>query len=70
MVEIAEKIGFEGGVLGSRMVGAGFGGSTVNLVRTALLRNIAAEMADSFKEQTGINAQIFATRPAQGAQLV
>lgn len=69
MVEIADRIGFEGGVLGSRMVGAGFGGSTVTLCRSAQVRDIAAEMADSYREETGITPQLFCTRPARGAHL-
>ncbi len=68
MVEIANRIGFEGGVLGSRMVGAGLGGSTVSLCRTDNVRQIAAELADSYREETGLTAQLFATRPVDGAR--
>ncbi|NNC88367.1 MAG: galactokinase [Akkermansiaceae bacterium] len=70
MVEIADRIGFEGGVLGSRMTGGGFGGSTVTLCRTEQVRAIAAELADSYLEQTGVTPQLFASRPAQGAHLL
>ena len=50
------------------MVGAGFGGSTVNLVRTNNIREIAVEIACSYREETGIEPELFATRPAEGAR--
>lgn len=71
LVEIAsEKVGFEGGVLGARMTGGGFGGSTVTLCRTENAREIAAVLEDSYQEKTGIVPQIFASRPALGAHLI
>ena len=70
LVDIANRIGFEGGVLGSRMTGGGFGGSTVTICRTENAREIATELVDSYEEQTGITPQIFATRPARGAHLL
>jgi len=70
MVKIAEEIGFEGGVLGSRMTGGGFGGSTVTLCRKDQARNIATAMHERYLEKTGITPEIFATRPAEGAHLL
>ena len=70
LVEIANEIGFEGGVLGSRMTGGGFGGSTVTLCRTDQVRDIAATLSDEYKARTGIEPQIFASRPAKGAHLL
>ncbi|NIP95635.1 MAG: galactokinase, partial [Akkermansiaceae bacterium] len=70
MVEIANQIGFEDGILGARMVGGGFGGSTVNLCRTDHIRQIAAELSDCYKEETGIDPQLFASRPVGGAGLL
>jgi galactokinase len=70
LVEIANEIGFEGGVLGARMTGAGFGGSTVTLCRTGQVREIAATLADDYHQRTGITPQIFASRPARGAHLL
>ena len=34
LVDLASEIGAEGGVIGSRMTGGGFGGCTVSLVNT------------------------------------
>lgn len=70
LVEIAAGIGPEGGVLGSRMTGGGFGGSTVTLCRTNNAVDIAATLEDRYRAKTQITPQIFASRPAQGAHLL
>lgn len=70
MVRIANEIGFEGGVLGSRMTGGGFGGSTVTLCRGEQLREIAARLSVAYEAESGNTPQLFATRPVQGARLL
>lgn len=70
MVDLANKIDFEGGVLGSRMTGGGFGGATVTLCRREQLREIAAHLTVGYEQGTGHTPQLFATRPVQGARLL
>ena len=70
MVEIARKIGRAGGVIGARMTGGGFGGSTVTLCESHQATDIAATLAAEYAKATGITPQIFASRPSQGAHLV
>ena len=70
MVEIARTIGRKGGVIGARMTGGGFGGSTVTLCESRKASEIAATLAAEYEKATGIKAQIFASRPSQGAHLV
>jgi galactokinase len=70
MVEIARKIGRAGGVIGARMTGGGFGGSTVTLCDARKATDIAATLASEYEKATGIAPQIFASRPSQGAHLV
>ena len=70
MVEIARAIGRNGGVIGARMTGGGFGGSTVTLCESRKAAEIAATLTEKYKEATGITAQIFASRPSLGAHLV
>ncbi len=70
MVEIARKIGRNGGVIGARMTGGGFGGSTVTLCESRKAAEIAGIMASEYAEATHITPQIFASRPSQGAHLV
>jgi galactokinase len=70
MVEFARKIGRSGGVIGARMTGGGFGGSTVTLCESRKATEIAATLAAAYEKATGIQPQIFASRPSQGAHLV
>jgi galactokinase len=70
MVEIARKIGRQGGVIGARMTGGGFGGSTVTLCESRKAAEIALALSTEYEKATGIKPQIFASRPSQGAHLV
>ena len=70
MVALAKEIGLEGGVLGARMTGGGFGGSTVTLCHSIHAEAIARQMNDRYQAQTGIEPLLFVTRPAAGAHLV
>lgn len=70
MVDIARAIGRSGGVIGARMTGGGFGGSTVTLCESSKAREIAATLSNKYHEATGITPQIFASRPSQGAHLI
>jgi galactokinase len=70
MVDIARKIGRQGGVIGARMTGGGFGGSTVTLCESRKASEIAETLASEYEKATGITPQIFASRPSQGAHLV
>ncbi|MEO1832566.1 MAG: galactokinase [Akkermansiaceae bacterium] len=70
MVALATEIGLEGGVLGARMTGGGFGGSTVTLCHSINAEAIARQMNDRYQAQTGIEPLLFVTRPAAGAHLV
>ncbi len=70
MVEIARGIGREGGVLGARMTGGGFGGSTVTLCESSKVAAIAAMMRQQYFAATGIAPEIFASRPSEGAHRI
>ncbi len=70
LVEIAGEIGAEGGVVGSRMTGGGFGGSTVSLVARGREREIAARIGAEYERRVGRAATAFVTRPARGAHVV
>jgi galactokinase len=70
VVEIAEDIGFAGGVYGCRMTGGGFGGCCVALVKTGSVGSITQKIAAEYKVKTGLKASIFASRPAAGAMII
>lgn len=65
MVELA---GSREGVLGARMTGGGFGGCTVNLVRSHTLESFSRFMTDEYHAQTGIEANIYAVETDDGVK--
>ena len=70
VVEIAENIGYKGGIYGCRMTGGGFGGCCVALVKADCVDAITKKIADAYKITTGIEAAIFSSRPAAGATII
>jgi len=56
------------GVYGARMTGGGFGGCTINLVKTDAADGFKAHIAEAYSEATGITPEIYICEPAQGAQ--
>jgi len=56
------------GVYGARMTGGGFGGCTVNLVRTDSAEAFRSHIARTYQEATGITPDIYICEPAQGAE--
>lgn len=56
------------GVLGSRMTGGGFGGSTVSIVADEALDRFQERLADAYKERFGLEAKFYVVRPGDGAR--
>ena len=53
-------------VLGARLTGAGFGGCTVNLVRTDAVDAFARDVIAPYRERTGLPAVMYVTSPQDG----
>lgn len=70
LVATSSEIGAAGGVIGARMTGGGFGGSTVTLCETAKAESIAAALVKSYEATFGFPPEIFASRPAEGARMI
>ena len=70
VVEIAAAIGLEGGLIGCRMTGGGFGGCAIALVRTKALPGISATLSREYEKRTGIKPTLFVSRPAAGAMVI
>lgn len=70
LVSLAQDIGVDGGVLGSRMTGGGFGGCTVSLIGRARADGIVATMTTAYRNATGIELSACVSSPAQGARVL
>ncbi len=64
MADIAESLE---GYCGGRMTGGGFGGCTVNLVKTDSAEKFAEQIAERYQAATGIKADIYVCSAANGA---
>ena len=67
LVDLAQQ---QGGCLGARLTGGGFGGCTVNLVEEACVDSFVEAMRAAYQEKTGITADIYATKAADGVHRV
>ncbi len=70
LVDSAHAIGMAGGVIGSRLTGAGFGGCTVTLVETSAVDRVAAQIAKEYQAKIRIEPTMFTSRPGPGAHVV
>jgi galactokinase len=66
LVELAQ--GTEG-VLGARLTGAGFGGCTVNLVKTSAMRDFSRNVVRRYAEETSLSAVPYVVRPVSGLEV-
>ena len=67
LVEEAWKIE---GVLGSRMMGAGFGGCTVSIVRDSAVNEFIDRIGSVYKERTGLQAEFYVVEVGNGAAVL
>ena len=65
MVEIARR---QPGVLGSRMIGGGFGGCTINLLRPEARENFATGVLHEYREETGIESELYDVKIVNGVE--
>jgi galactokinase len=63
LVEIARRVP---GVLGARMLGGGFGGCTINLVREESVKALRQAVEQQYPDRTGLQASVDICRAAGG----
>ncbi|MEM1211759.1 MAG: galactokinase [Planctomycetota bacterium] len=68
LVDLAAQRCPDGGVIGARMTGGGFGGCTVTLARADAVEELIAFISAGYEAETGKRPTCFVTRPAQGAR--
>lgn len=56
LVKIGEDLN---GILGSRMMGGGFGGCTINLIETTKLDSSISSLLEAYKKETNIEAEYY-----------
>ena len=55
-------------ILGSRMIGGGFGGCTISMCREdADMKSLTAKIASEYRAKTGMEASVFECQPTAGA---
>ncbi len=65
MVEIALA---QPGLIGARMTGGGFGGCTINLVKSAVVTDFRRNLAAAYFSKTGLTPEIYVSPASEGAQ--
>jgi len=58
------------GVIGARQMGGGFGGCTINIVKTDLIENFSTSIRDSYKKQFDVMPEIYITQIEDGAKII
>jgi galactokinase len=60
----------EPAILGARMMGGGFGGCTINLVKKAGAEDVIKRISQKYKERFGIDTEVYRTAAADGAKKI
>lgn len=66
MDALAEAAWQQDGVLGSRMTGGGFGGSTISLVKEDCVDEFIRETGRIYTEKTGLGADFYVVEIGDG----
>jgi galactokinase len=67
-LDLAVEASLNGGAIGARMTGGGFGGSVIALTPVRLIPVLRAAVSGAFIERGYLRPEVFAVRPSQGAQ--
>ena len=67
LIDIARK---NPGVLGARMMGGGFGGCTINIVKTEAYDAYVAEITEKFEQEFGHKPRVIEVVISQGAHKI
>jgi galactokinase len=60
----------EKAIIGSRMMGGGFGGCTINIIEADAIDDIFERFETAYKEQTGLLLKMYVTVPQAGTSVL
>lgn len=63
LVELAKE---HSAIIGSRMMGGGFGGCTINIIHKNAVPGVTADITIQYKEKYGINAEVYVMHLSDG----
>ena len=67
-LDFLNDVAKENGVTGSRVMGGGFGGCTINLVKTELYDSFLADARSKYKEKYNIDPEVYDVVISDGAR--
>ncbi|MDF2187001.1 galactokinase [Paraflavitalea sp. CAU 1676] len=67
---LAERAGFIDGVMGSRMMGGGFGGCTINIVKKDAVASFTQKIQAAFEQLFKIQPYVYVTQIEDGAKAI
>ena len=57
-------------VYGSRMMGGGFGGCTINLIENDFVEQISKKVIEEYKKEFGLEANVYTTKISGGTNII
>ena len=67
---LVDSVWHEKSVLGSRMMGGGFGGCTINLIKSDAIDKLYGRLSISYEQKTGIKLKMYSVVTANGTEIV
>lgn len=67
---LVEQVKNNPAVLGARMMGGGFGGCTINLIREAAIEELSAELGKKYKQATGLELSEYVAGSENGTHCI
>ena len=67
---LVDEVWQENSVLGSRVMGGGFGGCTINLIKSDQIDELFANLSVSYEQKTGIKLKMYSVVTANGTEII
>ena len=67
---LVDQVSNQASVLGARMMGGGFGGCTINLVRETEIENLVATLSNAYEREMGFELSHYVVSAENGTELI